>query len=79
MDIGFIGGGMMATALIGGLEKAGATTSSRVSVSEPYAPLREKHAKAGRRATTSNLQVVRDSDVVFLAVKPDVIPAVLTE
>ena len=41
--------------------------------------MREKHAKAGHFATDSNIAVAQRSDVIWLAVKPDVIPAVLTE
>jgi pyrroline-5-carboxylate reductase len=78
--IGFIGGGMMASALIGGFLKSGAVKSaSDISVSEPYAPLREKHAKSGHFATENNLRVAERSDVIWLATKPDVIPVVLSE
>ena len=68
--VGFLGGGMMASALMGGLVKAGVVTStSKISVSEPYAPLREKHTAAGFFTSASNIEVVRRSDVLFLAVK----------
>lgn len=77
-EAGFLGGGMMASALIAGLESAGAIRNKSY-VSEPYAPAREKLAKAGYRVTTSNVEVVRHSDVVFVAVKPDVVPTVLRE
>jgi len=68
---------MMASALIGGFVKSGAAKS--VSVAEPFAPLREKHAKAGHFATESNIAVCERSDIVWLAVKPDVVRAVLAE
>ena len=78
--VGFLGGGMMASALIGGFEKAKVVSSpASISVSEPFAPMREKHAQAGRFATADNKAVAARSDVVWLAVKPDVIPAVLQE
>lgn len=78
--IGFIGGGMMASALIGGFLKSGAVKSaSAISVSEPFQPMREKHAKNGHFATENNVSVAERSDVIFLATKPDVIPAVLAE
>ena len=71
---------MMATALIGGFEKAQIVPSpSAISVSEPFPPMREKHAQAGRFATADNIAVAKRSDVVWLAVKPDVIPDVLKE
>ena len=78
--VGFIGGGMIASALMGGLVKARAVpSSSAIAVSEPYTPMREKHLKNGFAATTSNAEVVQRSDTIVLAVKPDVIPAVLRE
>ena len=70
----------MASALMGGLVKARAVpSSSSIAVSEPYTPMREKHLKNGFAATTSNAEVVQRSDTIVLAVKPDVIPAVLRE
>ena len=39
--IGFLGGGMMASSLMGGLLKNSAATAASIAVSEPYAPLRE--------------------------------------
>ena len=77
--IGFLGGGMMASSLIGGFVKSGAVPASSLAVAEPFAPLREKHAKAGHFASDSNIAVASRSDVLWLAVKPDVIPAVLAE
>ena len=78
--VGFVGGGMMASALIGGFLKSGAVASpAALSVAEPFAPLREKHAKSGHFATENNISVVERSDVVWLATKPDIIPTVLAE
>lgn len=77
--IGFIGGGAMASALMGGLVKAGAASAAQIHVSEPYIPLREKHHANGYRATASNRVVVQQSDMVWLAVKPDTVLAVLAE
>jgi pyrroline-5-carboxylate reductase len=79
-NIGFIGGGMMATALIGGFLKSGAVASpGAVCVSEPVKALRDRHAAAGHFATDNNISVVERSDIVWLATKPDAIPAVLAE
>jgi len=77
--VGFIGGGAMASALMGGLVKAGAAPAAQIHVAEPYKPLREKHASAGFRATASNREVVEKSEMVWLAVKPDTIGSVLME
>lgn len=50
-----------------------------ISVSEPYTPLREKHAKNGHFATDDNVSVAQRSDVIWLATKPDIVPVVLGE
>lgn len=71
---------MMASALIGGFVKAGAVPgAASISVSEPFPPMREKHVQNGHFATDSNVAVAARSSVIFLAVKPDVVPAVLAE
>ena len=42
-------------------------------------PMREKHAASGFFATDSNVAVAQRCDVLWIATKPDVVPAVLTE
>lgn len=69
----------MASALIGGFIKSKAVPVSSISVSEPFEPLRKKHAAAGLHAISSNLEVAKRSKVLWLAVKPDVVPDVLRE
>ena len=78
-SVGFLGGGMMASSLIGGFLKSGAVAKPQMSVSEPFAPIREKHAAAGLFSTADNKAVVARADIIWLAVKPDVIPQVLQE
>ena len=78
-SVGFLGGGMMASSLIGGFLQSGAVDRKSMSVSEPYAPMRAKHTANGLFATASNTECVERSEVVWLAVKPDVIPTVLQE
>jgi pyrroline-5-carboxylate reductase len=77
--VAFIGGGMMATALIGGFIKGGAVSPTSVSIAEPYKPIRDKHVASGFFASASNLDVVTRASDVWLAVKPEVIPTVLAE
>jgi pyrroline-5-carboxylate reductase len=75
--IGFIGGGAMAEALAGGLLAAG-VPSERVVVAEPRAERREHLAgKLGVTALPDNADAVSGSDVVVLAVKPDVVEPAL--
>lgn len=76
--VGFLGGGSMATALVGGLVASGAVPADRVIVSdvkpERLAELADEH---GVRTTTDNAELVAKADVVVLAVKPQVVDRVL--
>eukprot|EP00638_Chattonella_subsalsa_P000032 CAMPEP_0117761372 /NCGR_PEP_ID=MMETSP0947-20121206/17244_1 /TAXON_ID=44440 /ORGANISM="Chattonella subsalsa, Strain CCMP2191" /LENGTH=285 /DNA_ID=CAMNT_0005582357 /DNA_START=160 /DNA_END=1017 /DNA_ORIENTATION=+ len=78
--IGFIGAGMMASALIEGVIKNDVAPSDRIIASDLYAPSLERIASStGIETTDDNIAVVRKSDVVVLAVKPDIIPKVLEQ
>ncbi|MGC8735460.1 MAG: pyrroline-5-carboxylate reductase [Dissulfurimicrobium sp.] len=78
--IGFIGGGQMAEALIKGLISAGFVSKEKVIASDPAVGRRDHLAKTyGVRATDSNKEVVSSSDIIVLAVKPQVISRVLEE
>jgi pyrroline-5-carboxylate reductase len=76
--IGFLGAGNMAGALIKGLVHAKATTPDRIVASdvkpERLAQLAKEH---GIRTTVDNHALVREVDVLVLAVKPQVIDRVL--
>ncbi|KAL1861274.1 hypothetical protein VTK73DRAFT_7154 [Phialemonium thermophilum] len=76
--IAFIGGGNMASAIIGGLLPKG-ISKDHIVVSEPYQPNRDKLAEKGVRTTASNDEASRDADVVILAVKPQVAKTVCEE
>ncbi|KAI0120641.1 NADP oxidoreductase coenzyme F420-dependent [Xylariales sp. AK1849] len=76
--LGFIGGGNMAAAIIGGLLAKG-VEQHNVSVSEPWDVNREKMQAFGVRTTTSNVDSSHDADVLFLAVKPQVAKGVCQE
>ena len=75
--IGFIGGGAMAEALAGGLI-AGGVSAAQIHIAEPLA---ERCAQLRDRldvaADTDYADAVRGSDLVVLAVKPDVVPTAL--
>ena len=76
--IGFIGGGNMARSLIGGLVAAG-TPPDIVKASDPEKTIRASLASDfGIQTTTDNSDVVTASDVIVLAVKPQVVEEVLT-
>ena len=70
MRIAFIGGGHMATSLIGGLVRRG-TDPATLGVSDPVPGQLQRLARDfGVRGTADNNEAVRDADLVVLAVKP---------
>ncbi len=74
MKIGFVGGGKLADALVAGILEAKVSRPQEVIVSD-VDPSRRKHM-SGRhavRTSESNDDVVAASDVVILALKPNVI------
>ena len=79
-NIGFIGGGQMAEAIVKGLLQSKVLGTSRIAVTEPVEP-RKAYLK-----TTYSVQLFDDptdlcsaSDLIILAVKPQVMPAVLKQ
>ena len=77
---GFVGAGRMATALIGGMIRAGVVEPGQVIASDPSAPRGEPSPSAtGIAVTDSNREAVQQSDVVVLAVKPVGMPEVMAE
>lgn len=80
LAIGFLGAGQMATALAGGWAKAGLVNVAASRASDPFPAARERFEHAtGVRAVATNAEVAAACDVLVLAVKPQVVPAVLAE
>lgn len=78
--IGFIGVGGMAQAIIGGLLKARAFAPADIVVHSHQAAHYQPYAqRLGLTAVTSNADLVVASDLVVLAVTPNVAATVLTE
>ncbi|CAN0520401.1 unnamed protein product [Ectocarpus sp. 12 AP-2014] len=77
--LGFVGAGMMATAMVNGIVASKVTEPGNVFVSAPHRSSLDRLAKLGIRTSDINLEVASGSDVVVVAVKPDVVPAVLRE
>ncbi|RKZ37745.1 MAG: pyrroline-5-carboxylate reductase [Gammaproteobacteria bacterium] len=76
-DIGFIGGGNMASSLVGGLIAGGADPDA-LWVTEPVAAKRQAlRQRFGIHATASIADVVANTDTLVFAVKPQVMPAVV--
>ena len=75
--IGFVGGGAMGEALAAGVLAAG-VPASNVRAADPDPARRKRLEQALGVATTSdNAAVVAGSDLVVIAVKPQVVPAAL--
>lgn len=78
--VGFLGGGNMATALIKGFVGAGLHRPEQLCASDVDAAKRRGLQRRLRVAVTGdNLALVRASRVIILAVKPQIIDAVLAE
>lgn len=76
--IGIIGAGSMGGAIARGLVSSGAVDASSVSVCDPNAAVLEPLAEQGMRVMADASDLVGlDTDVVVLAVKPQVLPAVV--
>lgn len=78
--IGLIGAGNMAQAIVAGLVASGVAPSDRIMASDPEPDRLDELARAhGIETTASNAEVAARADVLVLAVKPQVMDAVLAE
>src|SRR5262249_10910505 len=78
--LGFLGAGNMAAALIKGLLHGEVLRASSIVASDVKAErLEQRHPAHALRTTMDKHARLRESDVVVLAVKPQVIDKVLTE
>jgi pyrroline-5-carboxylate reductase len=79
--LGFWGAGQMARALAGGFVRAGLVTADRIAAFDPAPAAARSFLDQipGARLMFSNVDVIQASDVVFLAVKPQLVAAVARE
>lgn len=75
--IGFIGAGNMASSLIGGLLAKGTPATSLIAYDPHSEGLQALTDKTGIRAAANNETLIAASDIVVLAVKPQVLKQVL--
>ena len=77
--IAFVGAGKMATALAQGMVKAGLVDASAISASDVSPESREAFLEAvpGSTVVAENSEVIQDSQVMVLAVKPQHMAEVL--
>ncbi|CAI7564802.1 Pyrroline-5-carboxylate reductase [Penicillium manginii] len=76
--LAFIGGGNMASAIIGGL-LSNSVPKSNITVSEPWEVNRNKLAATGVNTTTDNVVAGGSADLIIIAVKPQVTKGVCEE
>ena len=77
--IGFVGAGNMASALISGLINSD-HNASKIIASSPEREHIEKLSKEfGIKTTNNNLDVIDIADILILAVKPNIVQAVIDE
>jgi pyrroline-5-carboxylate reductase len=77
--IAFLGGGVMASAILRSLLSSGLITPDQATISDPAEAGRSNAASLGAKATASNSEAAAGADVVVLAVKPHFVATVLSE
>lgn len=78
--IGFIGGGNMASAIIGGIIGSGLADKDHVIAADKF-PVAVDRLKDtfGIQASTENIEISSNADILFLAVKPNMFVSVIPE
>jgi pyrroline-5-carboxylate reductase len=80
LSVGFLGAGAMATALAKSFVHSKLVAAGDIMASDPLETARASFAKTvGAKTTASNVEAVKASEVVILAVKPDQVAGVLAE
>ncbi len=80
VHITFVGGGIMAEAIIRGLLRRQLAMPQMIVVSDPVAERRAHLAESlNVRTTASNLEAVAEAQIIVLAIKPQVLGQVLAE
>ena len=80
MRISFIGGGVMAEAILGGVLDAGLVTPAETKIGEPIEARRSYlEITYGVSVYSGNLDALKDADMVVLAVKPQSLPEVMED
>ena len=80
MRISFVGGGVMAEAIVGGILDAKIATAKNIRIGEPVEQRRAQLAERfGLDVQARNLDVLKGADLVVLSVKPQSLPEVMAE
>ena len=79
-NIGFIGAGNMASAIIGGIVKSKLLQPENIIASALRdSTLERVNKEFGIKVTKDSQQVVKESDIIFVSVKPNVYDEVLNQ
>lgn len=78
-ELGLLGGGNMATAIVDGVIRSGVLTPDKIIVSDPSRDRRDYFNAAGVKATDDNAELFTDAEYILLAVKPQVAAQILGE
>ncbi len=79
-SLGLIGAGKIGTALIRGLLEAGVLNAKQILASDPAeSALEQLKLQAEVKTTSRNAEVAKQSEIILIAVKPDVMRSVLQE
>ncbi len=79
LSLGLIGAGNMAHAILGGILRQGLVTPDRLAVSNRSPGKLAPYRDMGVFTTVDNVEILRRCDLVFLAVKPQVLEGVLAQ
>ena len=79
MKLGFIGAGNMSGAILDGVLKGGLLQAEQLWISNHHGDKLERFARLGLHTTTDNCQVVRETDLVILGIKPQMFGQVLPQ
>ncbi|CDF32145.1 unnamed protein product [Chondrus crispus] len=79
VSVGFYGGGMMAEAILKGLLNRKTIAPQNMWVCELVQARREELAKLGVSVTADGEEMLSNSNTIFLAVKPNIVPIVLED
>ena len=79
MKTGFIGCGNMASAIIGGILSSGISTPEDLVASDSSPAARERIVKELKISCAANRETAMQSDILFLSVKPQFYPDVISE
>ena len=76
--VGFIGAGQMAIALARGLVSSGFTTAENIIAGDPFPAARSRfESETGGTTAETNADVISNSEILILAVKPQMMDTVL--